>query len=185
LTLLPTGAGEPRSVLADGTHVERVEWFPDGQRILFNGNEPGKPARTFAIDANGGKPVAITPEGMIAARISPDQKYVTVAAQGKLNLFPIAGGDLKPIADLEKGETILGWSGDGKFIFSQQATDRASLTIRRVDVATGRKEVWREISPPDRVGVTIREAVITPDGKSYAYSYQRDISTLYLAEGLK
>jgi hypothetical protein len=35
------------------------------------------------------------------------------------------------------------------------------------------------------VGVQIWQVVLTPDGNSYAYSYQRDISTLYLAEGLK
>jgi hypothetical protein len=26
---------------------------------------------------------------------------------------------------------------------------------------------------------------LTPDGAAYAYSFQRDISTLYLAKGLK
>jgi hypothetical protein len=35
------------------------------------------------------------------------------------------------------------------------------------------------------VGVQIREVVMTPDGNAYAYSFQRDISTLFLAGGLK
>jgi hypothetical protein len=35
------------------------------------------------------------------------------------------------------------------------------------------------------VGVQIGQVVMTPDGKSYAYSFQRDTSTLYLAEGLR
>ncbi len=92
LTLLPTGAGEAPPIPASGMHYERVEWFPDGQRLLFIGNEPGRPARTFVQDRNGGKPTPITPEGMKATRVSPDQKYVTVADDGKLNLLPIAGG---------------------------------------------------------------------------------------------
>ncbi len=37
-------------------HYERVEWFPDGQRILFEGSEPNRPPRTFIQDLNGGKP---------------------------------------------------------------------------------------------------------------------------------
>jgi hypothetical protein len=35
------------------------------------------------------------------------------------------------------------------------------------------------------VGTQIMNVVLTPDGKSYAYSYKRGISTLYLSEGLK
>ena len=61
-------------------------------------NRVGHP-RTFMQDGHGGKPTPITPEGMIATRVSPDQKYVTVADGGKLSLFPIAGGEPKPIAD--------------------------------------------------------------------------------------
>jgi hypothetical protein len=29
------------------------------------------------------------------------------------------------------------------------------------------------------------QVVMTPDGSAYAYSFERDISTLYVAEGLK
>jgi Tol biopolymer transport system component len=185
LVLLPTGAGNAPPIPANGMHYERVEWFPDGQRLLFIGNEPGKPTRTFVQDRNGGKPTPITPEGMIATRVSPDQKYVTVARNGKLNLFPIAGGGLRPIADLEQGESVIRWSGDGHFLFLQKLVEPSVLTVSRLDLNTGRKEQWKELKTPDPVGVQIRDAVITPDGKSYAYSFQRDIVTLYLAEGLR
>jgi hypothetical protein len=52
-------------------------------------------------------------------------------------------------------------------------------------VATGRKELWKELKTPDPVGVQIIQVVMTPDGASYAYSFQRDITTLYLADGLR
>jgi len=186
LTVLPTGAGEAPKIPAHGMHYERVEWFPDGQRLLFTGNEPNRPARTFFQDRRGGKPTPITPEGTIATRVSPDQKYVTVvSAAGKLLLFPIAGGEAKPVADLEPGESVIRWSGDGHYLFLQKSKDPSSLTISRLDLKTGRKEAWKELKTPDPVGVQTRGAVITPDGNYYAYSYQRDISTLYLAEGLK
>jgi Tol biopolymer transport system component/predicted Ser/Thr protein kinase len=185
LTLLPTGAGGAPAIPANGMHYERVEWFPDGQRLLFIGNEPNRPARTFLQDLKGGKPKPITPEGMFATRVSPDQKFVTVATAGKLNVYPIEGGELKPIADLEPGESVIRWSEDGHYLFLQKSKDPSSLTISRLDLKTGRKEAWKELKTADPVGVQIRSAVITPDGNYYAYSYQRDISTLYLAEGLK
>jgi eukaryotic-like serine/threonine-protein kinase len=185
LTLLPTGAGQGRTIGTSGMHYERVEWFPDGQRILLSGNEPNRPARTFVQYVTGGTAVPLTPEGMDASHVSPDQKYATVVASGKVGLLPIRGGDLKPIANLESGESVIRWSGDGRFLFLRKLEEPTLLKINRLEVATGRKELWKELRAPDPVGVQILQLVMTPDGNSYAYSFQRDISTLYLARGLR
>jgi Tol biopolymer transport system component len=185
LTLLPTGAGEARTIGPSGMHYERVEWFPDGQRILFEGNQPNRPARTFIQEVKGGNPVPLTPEGIIASRVSPDQRYATFVAAGRLNLFPIPGGDPKLIAKLESGESVIRWSGDSRFLFLRKLDGPASLTISRLDVLTGRRELWKELKTPDSVGTQIGQMAMTPDGNSYAYSFQRDIATLYLAQGLK
>jgi len=185
LTLLPTRAGEARPLSTAGMHYERVEWFPDGQHLLFTGNEPGKPSRTFIQDIEGGKPAAVTPERRTATRVSPDQKNVTSAAGGKLTLLPLAGGDPKTVGALEPGESVIRWSGDGRYLYLRELVDPSFLRISRMDVATGRKELWKELKTPDPVGVQISQVVITPDGASYAYSFQRDITTMYVADGLK
>jgi Tol biopolymer transport system component len=185
LTLLPTGAGVARTIGASGMHYERVEWFHDGQQILFEGSEPNRPARTFVQELNEEKAAPLTPEGTDASHVSPDQKYVTVVAAGKLSLLPIRGGEPKLIGNLEPGESVIRWSADGHFLFLRKLDGRASLEIDRLDVATGRRELWKELKTPDSVGVQIGQVVMTPDGNSYAYSFQRDISTLYLAQGLK
>ncbi len=185
LALLPTGAGEARTIGTPGMHYERLEWLPDGQRILFEGNEPARPARTFVQNVNGGGPVPLTPEGVVASHVSPDQKYATVVAGGKLSLLPMRGGDPKLITNLEPGESIVQWSGDSRFLFLRKLDGPASLRINRLDAASGRRELWKELATPDSVGVQISQLVMTPDGNSYAYSFQRDTSTLYLAQGLK
>jgi Tol biopolymer transport system component len=166
-------------------HYERAEWFPDGQRILFTGNEPNHPTRTFLQGLNGGKLTPVTPEGTVAARVSPDQKYVTAVAGGKLTLFPIAGGEPKPITGFEPGESVLRWSADGRHLFLSKVEEPSFAKISRLDVSTGRKEIWKELRTPDPVGVNIRDVVMTPDGESFAYSFQRDITTLFLIGGLR
>jgi Tol biopolymer transport system component len=185
LTLLPTGAGEARSIGSPGMHYERVEWFPDGQRILFTGNEPNRPLRTFVQTLQGGKVAPVTPEGTVAARVSPDQKFVTVVSGGKVSLFPVDGGEPKPISPSEPGESVIGWSADGRHLFLNKLGEPASVKISRVDIATGRRELWRELKTPDPVGVTIFKVVMTPNGQSLAYSFQRDITTLFLIGGLR
>lgn len=185
LKLLPTGPGQTRTVGGTEMHYERVEWFPDSRRLLFQGNEPGRPVRTFVVDLNGGKALPLTPEGMRISSISPDQKYATAAIAGRLNLVPLDGGEPKAVANLEPGESVIRWSGNRRFIFLRRQTGAASLEIEKLDVTTSQKTAWRKLAVPDPVGVQIREVVMTPDGSAYAYSFQRDISTLYLAQGLR
>ena len=58
--------------------------------------------------------------------------------------------------------------------------------VYRVDISTGRRELWKELGPADLAGVTsITSIVIAPDGRSYAYTYSSRLANLYLVEGLK
>jgi Tol biopolymer transport system component len=185
LSLLPTGAGEARNIGAPGMHYGRVEWFPQGQQVLFTGYDPGRRPRTYVQDVRGGRPRPVTAEGVSATRVSPDGKYVTAVIGGKLNLLPIAGGEPKTLVAMEPGESVLRWSPDGRYLFLRQMVGLAAVKIERLDLASGREEPWKELKPADPVGVQIYDAVVTPDGSGYAYSFQRDIGTLFLANGLK
>jgi len=55
-----------------------------------------------------------------------------------------------------------------------------------VDVATGKRERWKELRPSDSAGVVAVGGIrVAPDGRSYVYTYPRLLSDLYLVEGLK
>jgi Tol biopolymer transport system component/tRNA A-37 threonylcarbamoyl transferase component Bud32 len=185
LSLLPTGPGEARVFSTPGMHYERVEWFPDGDKLLFTGNEPNRPMRTYLQDTRGGAPTPLTPEGMPAMHVSPDGKYLTAVVAGKLNLFPIAGAAPKPAVDVQTGEAVVRWSADGRSLFLLRNEGLTAVKISRLDLASRREEPWKELKPADPVGVQMAQVVMTPDGNAYAYSFQRDICTLYLADGLK
>jgi hypothetical protein len=58
--------------------------------------------------------------------------------------------------------------------------------VFRLDLTKGQRQLVRELSVPDRTGLTgIRYIQMTADAKSYAYTYSRFLSELYLIEGLK
>ncbi len=59
-------------------------------------------------------------------------------------------------------------------------------TVYRIDLTTGQRTVWKVLVPADAAGVdSIGGVSITPDEKSYVYTYTRQLSDLYEVEGLK
>jgi eukaryotic-like serine/threonine-protein kinase len=188
LRLLPTGAGETQSLTNDSINHQWARWFPDGKRFAFGGNEPGRGVRIYTQDISGGKPKAISPEGVDAQAfaVSPDGQYVVgVGPDQKGYLFSPAGGDPRVVNGMEPGDIPINWSQDSRSIYLYR-TGEVPAKVYRLELATGKKSVWKQIAPLDPTGVsTIGPILMTPDGKSYVYGFHRTVGDLYLVEGLK
>ena len=189
LLLLPTGAGEPRQLTNDAINHQLATFFPDGRRILFIGEAAGQPTRIYLQDLAGGAPRPISPEGTVGTLVSPDGKFVvcrTREVNSAPSLCPVEGGERRPIPGLLPTEGTIRWSADGRFLFIRDAGRTIPQKVYRLDVATGRREPWLEITPSAPSGIsTVGGIVLTPDGKSYIYGYGLTLSDLYLVEGLK
>ncbi|HME37290.1 MAG TPA: protein kinase [Candidatus Sulfotelmatobacter sp.] len=184
LMLLPTGPGESRFAKIEGMHFDGVEWFPDNKRILFTGNETGHTTRTWMYDPETDKSTPLTPEGTRGMRVSPDGKWFITMDPHKLLLSPVAGGDSKTIGDLQEGESVVRWSGDGRYLFLQQR-EPASIKISRLDVTTHRKEPWLVVKVPEPGAQFFGPLALSADGKACATTFQRDLANLFLVRGLK
>jgi Tol biopolymer transport system component len=186
--LLPAKAGASRAVTNDGIDHVGATWHPDGKRIVFSGTEPGHAMRIYVQDLEGGKPKPISPEGggNIGVFVSPDGKFASgFGPDGKRWFFPIDEGEARPIPGLQRQDQLDGWSEDGRSIFVH---NRAGLPciVSRVDLATGKRTTWKQIAPADAAGVdSAGNIYLTPDAKSFVYSYVRTLSDLYVVEGLK
>jgi serine/threonine protein kinase/Tol biopolymer transport system component len=186
LVLLPVGAGEERLLSTGAVQPETVEWFPDGKRLLLTGNEPKQPPRSYVLDLGTEKITPVTMPGQRASGISPDGQFTTVISGGKLSLHSLTGTHDIMIGAVEPNTSVIRFSGDGLHIFLQRAQDkRRSSSILRVDIHTGRQEVWRELKLADPAALFFGPARLSADGKYYAFSYQRDLATLYLVKGVK
>jgi len=184
LLLLPTGPGESRLLNVEGMRYESAEWFPDGKRILFTGNQAGHPVRTWIYDLDGKGPKPITPEGVRATRVSPDGNSFVIAEAHKLSLGDISGGSPRTISDLQSGETVVRWSGDGRYLFLRQL-EGDTIRVSRLDASTRRKEPWRVLKVPEPGAEFFGPLALSADGKAYACSFQRDLANLYLVKGLR
>ncbi len=163
-------------------------WFPDGKRILFvAGGSDGRP-RSYIQDINGGEASAITDATAQAVIVSPDGKLLAaVGAVGALELLPIDGGEPPEPRGALPGDELVQWSADGRFLYLREPSDSA-VEFFRLDLSSGRREPWKTIPAADPVGlIGIQPAAVhmTPDGKSYVYSYWRTLTELYLVDNLK
>jgi dipeptidyl aminopeptidase/acylaminoacyl peptidase len=188
ITLLPTGAGEPKPLDIGDLTCEWANWLPDGRRIVISGTEPGHRPRLYIQDIAGGKAQAISPEGItiVAQSVSPDGRSIVARGpDGRIAVYPAQPGEPRPVPGLALDEIPIRWTADGRSIF---VTRRSALpgVVDVIDVETGRRTTWKQFEPPDPTGVEqAGPAVIAPNEKSYVWSYRRVLGDLYLATGMK
>jgi Tol biopolymer transport system component/predicted Ser/Thr protein kinase len=188
LFLLPTGPGEPKPLDGHGIIHSHACWFPGGDRILLSGTESNHGVRLYVQNIASNKIEAISPEGTngLSFALSPDGRLVAaVGPDGKGYFFPVASGESKPIPGLLAGEVPVAWSADGRSLYIYRGGELPAK-VYLLEIATGRRTLWRQLMPPDPAGVEYIGPVLpAPDGKAYAYGYRRLLSDLYLVEGLK
>jgi Tol biopolymer transport system component len=190
LVLLPTGAGEPHPLPRHRVQdFQWAGWLPDGQSVLFTGSEAGRGARIYVQSLAGGPPRAVTPEGVFTLdnTISPDGRFVAAGTEVESKIYPVAGTEPRPIPGMDANEFPIRWSADGQSLYVRSSFFRVvPAKVFRLDLSTGRRELWKELGPSDLAGVTaITSIALTPDARSYVYTYHSRLANLYLVEGLK
>ena len=190
--LLPTGAGQNRELDASGIkEATSLGWMPDGKEIYFAGND-GHEWRMYVEKISGGTPQPITPaisvkpEYVEGDLTSPDGKLIFARdLSGKGWLYRLDRGEPQAIPGLMPEDIWVNWTADGRSAYVYQ--DKRTLAeLYRLDLASGKRLLVRTLAPSDSAGLTdVRPVRITPDGKTYAYSYDRALSVLYLGRDVK
>ena len=176
LVLLSTSQGEPKTLPNRGIkEYHYASFFPDGRQILFTGLEAREEAaiRSYVQDVNTGEVHPLTEEGTVALRVSPDGKRViTLQPDKTYYIQPLNGGEPKPILGLEADDEPIQWSDDGRAVYVIGPGEFATK-IYRVNLETGERREWKDIDPPNKVGLELNPGgiLITPDGKVCIYTY--------------
>jgi eukaryotic-like serine/threonine-protein kinase len=188
LLLLPTGAGTARQIEPGDIqqYWNGAYWMPDSKEIVFSANRRGHEVQCFVQDVDGGKPRSVTPEGVNFCKLSPDGRLIagTNLTGGGGWLYPIEGGQPRLIPGLQAGETFA-WSSDPRLLYVYKWR-QSPIKVYRLNVLTGQREFFREMTPPDVAGLRgIFEIYFSSDARAYVYGYSRQLSQLYLVNGLK
>ena len=126
----------------------------------------------------------MTPEGYTVDNVvAPDGKWILVRGpDDKAYLYPLSGGEPTAVPGLDLGEGVDQRSFDGRFLYVHRVGEMPA-GVFRLDLSTGRKELWRTLMPVDEAGLRNLYPFPTPGGEAYAYLCARWLSELYLVEG--
>jgi WD40 repeat protein len=189
LNLVPTGAGEARTLTHDAVSYTAVRFLPDGRYLLAQGIEAGHAARDYLIDLASGDAKAITPEGFSGVHLSPDGKSTTVLGpDGKYGIWPLDGGGFHPMPGLDSNYRVVDWSPGGASVLvaPSHRHDLKTMPVYQVDPGTGKMELWKTFGAEGDAGVnSIGRLQLSRDGTAYAYIYVRTLSQAYVVTGLQ
>ena len=184
LSILPTGAGQPRSVAVPGRAYEAAAILPDG-RILCWAQETGQGPRLYLRDSAGAwKPITAEfgdSRGSMQVILSPAGDRAAARSGGELLIFNPATNEVRPVPGLPAGAHLAGWTTDAQSIYYSQGMGD-HLEISRFHLASQKSELWKRIDVPRALPIW---AQVTPDGRSYAYVYQVTATDAFVISGLR
>jgi hypothetical protein len=191
LGLVPTGTGPTTPVSMDPVVAPSwASFLPGGESFLVAGADESQGVRLWRVATANGPTRAISPPG-IDARFStgapsPDGKTVAVAMDdGDLLFCSLADGEPRRLATIPRGLVPIAWIDAGRQLLAFSRNGPAADVVR-LDPETGISAPIRTLGPSDPAGVIgIPTVRVTPDGRTWAWSYARLLSELYVAEGLK
>jgi serine/threonine protein kinase/Tol biopolymer transport system component len=195
LRIIPTGVGESSSLSAPpGLNYIVGTWMPDGKQILVVASAAGHAPVTYLQDIPSGAAHQITHEGQyavfshdVAMSVSPDGQYfLTTDGGNHYWIQPIGGGEPTEIKSLVEGDFPLEWHNGSQNIFFERRGSLDAIDIYDLNLANGQQKLWTHFSPTDKTAmVTMRHALITPDGAHSLYAVQRIYSTLFVAKNIR
>ena len=186
-SLIPTGAGEAIELKPTGIeNIALLGFAADSHRVVLGANEPGHKGRVFLFDPASSKLQALTPEGTRGA-VTPDGKFlIVVSDKPNLDLVPLDGASpAREIKGKQPLERVLQVSDDGKVALIVKY-DGLTATVSRLHLETGDRQLVRTLEMHDPTGgFGITRVATTPDGQYFAFNTLRQLSELYLLQGLR
>ena len=182
IELLPTRPGPARSLTFDGiADYHWMRWVTNGQRVVFVGRERNRPPRVFVGAPSGGPARPLTPESRVTRPelVAPDGRFLSTC--GETGVPCVYALDAQPFSarGLENRQVLaMHPSGD---LLVQERGGRYPLRVERVQPATGTRSPFAVLAPPELVGAgPVSRLVTSGDGRSFAYTFSRRLSELYL-----
>jgi serine/threonine protein kinase/Tol biopolymer transport system component len=185
--IVPVGPGQARLLPMGGLRVNFGDWMPDGRGLVLNGAGEDGRRHLYLMDLDSGAMRRLHDRRVIgqSLRISPDGTRALARTDShRPAVFFLDGSEPREFSDIDESWRPAGWAPDSSsfFIFG---TSSIPGPVMRVNVETGARDPWTEITPRMKSGVDGINAVrLSADGERYACSYVSNLGVLCHVRGL-
>jgi eukaryotic-like serine/threonine-protein kinase len=184
--LIPTGAGDATELRMAGIENIVPQGFAaDSRRVVVMASEPGHQLRDYVFEPDSGKLQPLTPEG-VRGFVTPDAKFLIARGdKGPPEILPVEGpSPARELKGWQEKDRPIQVTADGSAIYVANYNGM-SAAIYRVAVDNGSRQLIKTLEMHDPAGgFGITRVVTTPDGQYFAYNTLRQLSELYLLQGL-
>jgi eukaryotic-like serine/threonine-protein kinase len=190
LSVVPIGVGVAKTLSLGDVDVLIVRWLKDGRFVATAPGKDDKVWRLYVVPAGGGQPSQLSNAPVLPPylEVSRDGRLAAATSRnGILTLFPLDGSAPIPVPELGKYAVPVGWTSAGQLWASDnlRTVRGAASHLLRYDVGSRRIVEQRSLSSAEPTGLTaIGRIRITPDSRTYAYEYFRELDYLYVLDGL-
>jgi hypothetical protein len=148
-------------------------------------NQSGRPDAIYLTDVDGSTPKQLSTGDFSWRAVAPDQQSFIASTNGTFVVHSISDASSKPIPGIQPEESPIGWA-DSNHLFVQTET-ATRLTISKLDIESGKRELWQTITPKDATGLRPMRTPtgITPDGRWMAFGCRTQLGQLYRSDTLK
>jgi hypothetical protein len=117
--------------------------------------------------------------------VSPDGRSFLATGDQGAGIYDVSNGERRTIPGIEAGEIPIGWGKHGELVYVYRPYELPAI-VYGIDLASGRRQLWKRLVPADTAGVTlVRPPRISDDGTCYAYNYTRILSDLFVVSGIR
>lgn len=182
IAVLPNGPGDGSMLNTPDWSFESAGWMPDSTRLLAYGARIGGQPATFLIDSRSGAVIQqVTKPGIRAIQASPDGSQCAGIAEGQVRVFPTSQtGAGRALTAATLDESVIRWGTRGIYTSAYQGENG---WIDNIEPVSGRRSRAHSFSLQEPGASFSDPPVVSPDGTMFAFTYQRDVSSLHLATG--
>jgi hypothetical protein len=186
IVVTPIPSGLPRRYPLDsGGRYHSAEFAGAMDRFIVHlfDDDGALHSHVFATQSGRLSPI---PGGRYVTQIAPNGCWGVVPGGSDLRIAHVETGEIRSVCGLGTGWSPVRWAtGSNELFVFEPGSDQATANISRINIDTGEQIPWLTLRPTDGVGAyLLRWLDVTPDGRSYAYTYQQDLSDLYILDGL-
>ena len=186
IVVTPIPSGLPRRYSLDtGGKYHSAEFGGTPDRFIVHLIDDDCGLHSHVLNIQSGR-LSPVPGKRYITHVAPYTDWGVVPGGSELRITHLGTGEMRNICSLRTGWSPVRWTSNGQELFVfEPGNDFATGNLSRINIQSGEQNPWLTLHPSDNVGAYLLKWLdVTPDGRSYAYTYQQDLSDLYILDGL-